>query len=985
MLRQFKDFRSMAWILLVILLLVTCQAVAELYLPEKMSEIINEGIYIDYEPLYKHLEMDKPDSVSGVDNEKTLKGYDKDKIPVFEMVDGFSTYDLTEALEEQEKNQIINVLFRDIPIHDSKELFEKVITPFNEGLKPYQKIDADFRAYSDADQREITRIINSFIIFEPGDPRSIPIEKSDGASISVNGLLDRDPDADEDAMGNDDNRKILTACVSRMKKSQHGNIMPIPIEADGTRIPTDEFGQAFDKSRLRYVYSDKDENEVSSAKESFTGRPDPMPDYEVIICNNVLGFAYKYHGKKWIDRDRGISDYDASVKANQYNADLLFDVLFEKNREKFRAKGLEENFDDYKYRLTEIARVYGGDDNIILIQRLFKYRNRSPKSIIRAIDATLSYDSDNNQVTKVLDSKWRQFWIKLSDYVTLSPTGTAKREGKVYELLSHKDIMLPDGHEVQTQDLVFILTRGGLMLLLTVASCVAAILAAAFSAKYASEFSAFIRARVFNKVQQFSLSEFNLFSTPSLITRSTNDVNQIQQILLLILRTGFIAPITLLGGFIMAAQKSLKMTSVLLYVLPILFIASFIAARVVQPLFKVIQIKVDRLTLLTREGLTGIRVVRAFNKQETENAKFQEVNASLTKTATTISKYNAILSPLIAVCINCAMVGVVWIASKQIAYDEDVKVGDMMAVIQYMQQIMMALVMLATVFVMFPRATVSAARVNEVLDTAIKLKDPLEPNRNYTEHGVVRFENVFYRFEDDTQTDTLKDLDFVAQKGKVTAIVGGTGSGKTTLINLIPRFYDVTQGRVIIDGVDVREYPQEELRNKIGFVPQRSMLFSGTIAENLKWGKPDATEEEMWAALRIAQSETFVRRKDKGLYSEVEQGGGNFSGGQKQRLSIARAIIRKPEVLIFDDSFSALDFRTDKNLRAALKEVTKETATIIIAQRIGTIMDADLILVLEEGKIVGKGTHKELLDNCPLYRDISLSQITAEELGLDAG
>ncbi|MGI6136903.1 MAG: ABC transporter ATP-binding protein [Christensenellales bacterium] len=992
MFRQFKDFKSMAWILAVIMILVTCQAVAELYLPEKMSEIINEGIYIDYEPLYKHLEMDKPSSVSGVDNEKTLKGYDKDKIPVFEMVDGFSTYDLKFALAETLNVHSVNIVFRDIPVHDSKELFEKVITPFNDGLKRYQKLDANFEDYSKEDQEEIRKIINNFIIFEQGDPRSIPIELEEKSknTISVNGLLDRDPNADEDAMANDDNRKILTACVSRMKKSIHGNLMPIPIDKDGNRVPTDSFGQALDKSKLIYVYSDKDEEEVATAKESFTGRPDPMPDYEVIICNNVLGFAYKYHGAKWVDRDRGLSEYDAGTRANNYNRDLLYKVLIEDNLERFAKEGkttveeieniLEEN--QYWYKISELARIYGSDDDLILIERLFKYKNRSMKSILKAIDDTYTKDADGDVVTRIKDSKFRQFWIKLANYVKLTPTGTATREGRVHELLSKNDIMLPDGKEVQTQDLRFILTRGGLMILLTVASCVAAILAAAFSAKYASEFSAFIRARVFNKVQLFSLSEFNQFSTPSLITRSTNDVNQIQQILLLLLRTGFIAPVTLIGGFIMAAQKSLKMTSVLLYVLPILFIASFVAAKIVQPMFKIIQKRVDRLTLITREGLTGIRVVRAFNKQETENAKFQEVNVSLTKTATTISKYNAVLSPLIAVCINCAMVGVVWIASKQIAYDEDVKVGDMMAVIQYMQQIMMALVMLATVFVMFPRATVSAARVNEVLDTAIRLKDPIEPNRRYTERGVVRFENVSYRFEDDSHTDFLKDIDFVAEKGKVTAIVGGTGSGKTTVINLIPRFFDVTKGKVVINGVDVREYPQEELRDMIGFVPQKAMLFSGTIAENLKWGKPDATEEDMWEALRIAQSEAFVKNKESGLDSEVEQGGGNFSGGQKQRLSIARAIIRKPEILIFDDSFSALDFRTDKNLRNALKSVTKDTATIIIAQRIGTIMDADLILVMDEGRIVNKGTHKELLENCPLYKDIALSQISAEELGL---
>ncbi|HQC54672.1 MAG TPA: ABC transporter ATP-binding protein [Clostridia bacterium] len=991
MFRQFKDFKSMAWILAVIMILVTCQAVAELYLPEKMSEIINEGIYIDYEPLYKHLEMDKPSSVSGVDNEKTLKGYDKDKIPVFEMVEGFSTFDLNAAIAETLSLHRINIVFRDIPVHDSKELFEKVITPFNDGLKKYQKKGAKYDDYSTEDKAEIARIINNFIVFEPGDPRSIPIEAETGDknTISVNDLLDRDPNADEDAMSDNANRRILTACVSCMKKSVYGNLMPIPIDKDGNRIPTDNFGQALDKSKLVYVYSNKDEEEVETAKESFTGRPDPMPDYEVIICNNVLGFAYKYHGAKWVNRDKGLSEYDAGTRAHEYNRDLLYKVLFEDNFERFAkeenmtVEEVENMLDStYKQKIAELARIYTTDDDLILIERLFKYKNRSLKSILKAIDDTYTTNEDGDVITKIKDSKFRQFWIKLADYIKLSPTGTAKREGKVYELISKNDIMLPDGKEVQTQDLKFILTRGGLMILLTVASCVAAILAAAFSAKYASEFSAFIRARVFNKVQLFSLSEFNQFSTPSLITRSTNDVNQIQQILLLLLRTGFIAPVTLIGGFIMAAQKSLKMTSVLLYVLPILFIASFVAAKIVQPMFKIIQKRVDRLTLLTREGLTGIRVVRAFNKQETENAKFQEVNVSLTKTATTISKYNAVLSPLIAVCINCAMVGVVWIASKQIAYDEDVKVGDMMAVIQYMQQIMMALVMLATVFVMFPRATVSAARVNEVLDTAIKLKDPIEPNRRYTERGVVRFENVFYRFEDDTHTDFLKDIDFIAEKGKVTAIVGGTGSGKTTVINLIPRFFDVTKGRVVINGVDVREYPQEELRDMIGFVPQRAMLFSGTIAENLRWGKPDATEEDMWEALRIAQSEAFVKNKENGLDSEVEQGGGNFSGGQKQRLSIARAIIRKPEILIFDDSFSALDFRTDKNLRNALKGVTKDTATIIIAQRIGTIMDADLILVMDEGKIVSKGTHKELLEKCPLYKDIALSQMSAEELEL---
>ncbi|MBO8424797.1 MAG: ABC transporter ATP-binding protein [Firmicutes bacterium] len=588
--------------------------------------------------------------------------------------------------------------------------------------------------------------------------------------------------------------------------------------------------------------------------------------------------------------------------------------------------------------------------------------------------------------------QWKKFWIKLGNYLTLSSTGTkqeAFESGEItsysialVEFKTYKDMMLPDGETTQTDDMGFILKRGGLMLLLTLAACTCAILAALFSSKMAANFSAIIRSKVFSKVETFSLAEFDTFSTASLITRSTNDVNQIQQVFLLILRTGLIAPITLIGGFIMSAEKSFYMTSVLFYDIPILIIASFVAAKVVFPLFQLIQQKVDRLTLITREGLTGIRVVRAFNKQEAENKRFSEVNDSLTKTAIVVNRWCAVLAPLIAVVMNCSMVGVVWRASKQIAFNDDINVGDMMAVIQYMTQIMLALVMLATVFIMFPRATASALRINEVLDTENKIKDPEKPDRNYTEVGTIRFNHVNFKFSDEAEQYILNDIDFVAEKGKVTAIVGGTGSGKSAVINLIPRFYEVNEGEILFDGVNVNDYNQAELRDKIGFVPQRSVLMSGTIRDNLRYGKPDATDEECWEALRIAQSDTFVREKDGALDSRVEQGGGNFSGGQKQRLAIARAIIRKPELLIFDDSFSALDFRTDKNLRQALKSITQNSATIIVAQRIGTIMDADNIIVLDAGRIVGQGTHEYLIRNCKLYRDIALSQMSEEELGL---
>lgn len=435
----------------------------------------------------------------------------------------------------------------------------------------------------------------------------------------------------------------------------------------------------------------------------------------------------------------------------------------------------------------------------------------------------------------------------------------------------------------------------------------------------------------------------------------------------------------------MSAEKSFYMTSVIFYDLPILVLASLVAGKVVYPLFQVIQQKVDRLTLVAREGLTGIRVVRAFNKQDTENVKFDEVNTSLTKTAVVVNKWCAVLAPLISVVMNCSMVGVVWRASQQIAgtVDKgDVNVGDMMAVIQYMTQIMLALVMVATVILLIPRAIASAKRINEVLETELSLTDSDTPNRNYTDVGTVEFKHVNFKFSEKAEKNILTDIDFTARKGEVTAIVGGTGSGKSAVINLIPRFYDVMEGEVIVDGVNVKDIPIKELREKIGFVPQRSVLFSGTIRDNLCYGKEDATDEEIWEALEIAQSDTFVRDKENGIETRVEQGGGNFSGGQKQRLAIARAIIRKPEVLIFDDSFSALDFRTDKNLRTALKKITKDSATIIVAQRIGTIMDADNILVLDEGKIVGQGKHEYLIKECKLYRDIALSQMSEEELGL---
>ena len=1028
MFKLFRNLKPMAWMIVVIIILVTGQAVAELYLPEKMSEIIDDGIYIDYEPLYEHLEMEKPSSLSSVDSEKTLKGYDEDTIPVFEMVEGFSTFDLAQAIQEEEGGDItIDFVFRDIPVKDSQQLFDDVMTPFLEGLKPYQETAFNWRDanvqedkwekwepnfwggyYTDEDRAGIAEVVNALLVFDVGDnyeasktnKASIKIDGGED-DITINSLLNQDPRVDEDAMANESNRRILTACISRMKHSEYGNLMPIPVDKNGNRLATDRYGKAFEQDRLVYVYSNADGEQVETVKQSYTGRADPMPDYEVIICNNVLGYAYKYNGAKWVDTYRGITDDDAQALASEYNASILIEALINKNKHQFT--------DEQKKAVTEdierMCKWYVEADDHILLSNLLTLRNKKPDRIIKEISKYYQTVKDESGAIvsktplkdkETFGSQWKQFWIRVGNYLTLSATGTSKQAFEdsvirgditnfsiaLVEFKTYKDMMLPDGETSQVDDLGFILERGGIMLLLTVAACGCAILAALLSSRIASEFSAIIRSKVFGKVETFSLIEFDRYSTSSLITRSTNDVNQIQQVFLLILRTGLIAPITLIGGTIMSIEKSFKMTAVIFYDIPILVIASVMAAKVVYPLFQTIQKKVDKLTLITREGLTGIRVVRAFNKQETENERFNEVNQSLTKTAIAVNRWCAVLAPLIAVVMNCSMVGVVWRASVQIANNADIDVGDMMAVIQYMTQIMMALVMLATVFVMFPRATASALRINEILATEPELKDPEKSNQNFTSVGSVEFKNVNFKYSAEAENNILSNINFHAEKGKVTAIVGGTGSGKSSVINLIPRFYDATEGSILVDGVDVREMTQEELRLKIGFVPQRSVLFSGTIKENLCYGKEDATDADCWEALEIAQSDTFVKEKEGQLDARVEQGGGNFSGGQKQRLAIARAIIRKPEILIFDDSFSALDFRTDKNLRQALKKITGNSATIIVAQRIGTIMDADNIIVLDAGKIVGQGTHEYLVRNCDVYRDIALSQMSEEELGL---
>ncbi|MEH7097773.1 ABC transporter ATP-binding protein [Neobacillus vireti] len=531
---------------------------------------------------------------------------------------------------------------------------------------------------------------------------------------------------------------------------------------------------------------------------------------------------------------------------------------------------------------------------------------------------------------------------------------------------------------VVTGDTQYIWKIGGYMLLVALGGMICSIAASFYSAKAASGFGRLLRSKVFSHVGNFSLSEFDKLGTASLITRTTNDITQIQQVMIMMLRMMAAAPMMCIGGIIMAYSKDAKLTGVLAVAIPILIVAIVVIARKGIPLFKAMQVKLDKLNRVLRENLTGIRVIRSFNRVEHEKKRFNEANWDLTQTAIKVNKIMAAMMPIMMVVLNLTTVAIVWFGGHRIS-NGNMEVGDMMAFIQYAMQIMFSFIMLSMMFVMIPRASVSAVRINEVLDTTADIKDPASTASIEGERGHVEFHDVTFSYPG-AEMPAISNISFSMDPGEVTAIIGGTGSGKSTLINLIPRFYDVDSGQVRVDGTDVRKMTQEQLRQKIGFVPQQAILFTGTIAENIRYGKEDATDEEVRHAAEIAQANEFISSMPEGFESTIAQGGTNVSGGQKQRLSIARALVRKREIYIFDDSFSALDFKTDAKLRAALKEETGQSTVLIVAQRVSTIMNADRIIVLDDGKVAGIGTHKELMENSPVYREIVMSQLSEEEI-----
>lgn len=524
----------------------------------------------------------------------------------------------------------------------------------------------------------------------------------------------------------------------------------------------------------------------------------------------------------------------------------------------------------------------------------------------------------------------------------------------------------------------YILRIGTIMLLVAAGGVLCAILASYLSSKIATGFGRDLRNMIFTKVEDFSLQEFDKIGTATLITRTTNDVTQIQQVLMVMLRLMVSAPLMAVGGMIMAVSKNQSLSVVIVVVIPLLAAVIGLVAAKGVPLFKSMQVKLDKLNLVLRENLTGIRVIRAFNQVDYEKRRFNEANTDLTDTAIRVNKIMAALMPSIMIIMNFTTIAIMWLGSNLINQGQ-LLVGDLMAFIQYVMLMMYSLIMVSMMFVLIPRASASIQRINEVLETKKEIMDPEKPATHSNQRGFVEFRDVSFTYPGAEQP-ALQNISFCAGPGEVTAIIGGTGSGKSTLINLIPRFYDVSQGSILVNGIDIRDMTQKELRNKIGFVPQKAVLFSGSIAENIRFGKEDASHGTVEAAARVAQASDFIQSMKEGYDSPISQGGTNVSGGQKQRLSIARALVRRPEVYIFDDSFSALDFKTDAKLRSALKKETRDATVLIVAQRVSTVMDADRIIVLNEGKIAGMGTHKTLLDTCGIYREIVSSQLTEEEL-----
>jgi ATP-binding cassette subfamily B multidrug efflux pump len=564
---------------------------------------------------------------------------------------------------------------------------------------------------------------------------------------------------------------------------------------------------------------------------------------------------------------------------------------------------------------------------------------------------------------------------KISAQVDLVPPSVIKQSSAVFLASEYKAI----GMDTKKIQFNYMFKIGTFMLLITLGGAAASVYVGFLAARVAAGLARNLRKQLFTRVESFSNTEFDKFSTASLITRSTNDITQIQMLLVILFRIVFYAPILGMGGIIRVVSGDVSMSWIIAAAVMALLVMIGILLIVAVPKFKIIQKLMDRVNLVTREMLTGLMVVRAFNTQKYEEEKFDRANVDLTKTNLFINRVTVLLMPTMMLIMNGVMILILWVGSHQIDAGS-MQVGDMMAFMQYTMQIIMAFLMVSMVFIMLPRALVSVQRINEVLDTEPVIKDPEAPYRfDAGNRGYLEFRDVSFRYPE-AEEDVLKNISFAAKPGQTTAFIGSTGSGKSTLVNLIPRFYDVSGGSILVDGLDIRSVTQHDLRDKIGYVPQKSSLFSGTIESNIRYANENVDDAGLEKITASAQALDFVKSSSDGFNTSVAQGGANFSGGQKQRLSIARALAKQPEIYIFDDSFSALDFKTDTALRRALKKETRDATVLIVTQRVGTIMRADQIVVLDHGEIVGIGTHKHLMKTCTIYREIAESQLSKEEL-----
>ena len=678
--------------------------------------------------------------------------------------------------------------------------------------------------------------------------------------------------------------------------------------------------------------------------------------------------------------DEGIQDHGIEhilpkeITSEDYQMAQTF--MLSDEREKFtdcyEAQDASKSDDSVaKYKLTADSDTLDKLDEELLVPLVMAYQ---------AFQSGEQMDVDASAIPQEAaldDTMIKQIRSKVQDKIDAVGSSTLKSMGVTFATKCDENA----GIDVDANQVAYLWKAGAKMAAFAAIMLIAACVVGFAASKVGAAVGRDLREKTFSKVVGFSNAEINKFSTASLITRSTNDIQQIQMVTTMMLRMVLYAPIVGIGGIIKVAQTKSGMEWVIAIAVAAIMVFIFTLVGIAMPKFKIMQSLVDKVNLVSREILTGLSVIRAFGREKEEEKRFDEANRELTRTQLFTNRVMTFMMPGMSMIMYCITLGIVWVAAGRIDKGS-MQVGTMTAFITYAMMIVMSFLMLSAMSIMLPRAGVAAERIDEVIRTNSTVNDPKEPVTEAEHRGVIHFNHVDFRYPG-AKEDVLSDIDFLAEPGKITAIIGSTGCGKSTLVNLIPRFYDVTGGSIELDGHDIRDYTLSELRESIGFVPQKGILFSGTIASNLRFGKADASDEQIKKAADIAQASEFIETKNDRYESSIAQGGSNVSGGQKQRLAIARAIAKDPHIYVFDDSFSALDMKTDARLRAALAEVTENASVIIVAQRISTIIHADQILVLDDGKIVGKGTHEELLKNCDVYMQIAQSQLSAKELGLD--